>query len=47
MNVTREKIQGIAFVHVVVNCAKHRAVNLMTKRANISTSRRDMKYGGG
>jgi len=45
--VTRDRIQGIDFVHAVVNCALHMAVNLMTKWATISTSRRDMQYGGG
>jgi len=29
--VTRDRIQGISFVHAVVNCAVHMAVNLMTK----------------
>jgi hypothetical protein len=31
INVTRDRIQSIDFVHAVVNCARHRAVKLMTK----------------
>jgi hypothetical protein len=31
IHVTRDRIQSIAFVHGVVNCARHRAVKLMTK----------------
>jgi hypothetical protein len=29
--VTLDRIQNIAFVHAVMNCARHRAVKLMTK----------------